>query len=73
MRRAAPAPSTTSRRTRDGRFALYGSAGVPGKAQPPHNHTTWASIAGVFGDEHNVFYERTDRGETPGEGRLTED
>ncbi len=31
----------------DGRFALYGSAGVPGKAQPPHNHTTWASIAGV--------------------------
>jgi rhodanese-related sulfurtransferase/predicted metal-dependent enzyme (double-stranded beta helix superfamily) len=54
----------------DGRFALYGSAGVPGKAQPPHNHTTWASIAGVYGDEHNVFYERTDRGETPGEGRL---
>jgi len=34
----------------DGRFALYGSAGVPGKAQPPHNHTTWASIAGVYGD-----------------------
>jgi rhodanese-related sulfurtransferase/predicted metal-dependent enzyme (double-stranded beta helix superfamily) len=55
---------------RDGRFALYGSAGVPGKAQPPHNHTTWASIAGVFGEEHNVFYERTDRGEIPGEGVL---
>ena len=54
----------------DGRLALYGSAGAPGKAQPPHNHTTWASIAGVYGDEHNVFYERTDRGETPGEGRL---
>ena len=54
----------------DGRFALYGSAGVPGKAQPPHNHTTWASIAGVYGDEHNVFYERTDRGEAPGEGKL---
>jgi rhodanese-related sulfurtransferase/predicted metal-dependent enzyme (double-stranded beta helix superfamily) len=55
----------------DGRFALYGSAGVHGKAQPPHNHTTWASIAGVFGDEHNVFYERSDHGELPGEGRLT--
>ncbi len=54
----------------DGRFALYGSAGVPGKAQPPHNHTTWASIAGVFGDEHNVFYERSDGGENPAEGRL---
>ncbi len=55
---------------RDGRFALYGSAGVPGKAQPPHNHTTWASIAGVYGDEHNVFYKCTDRDATPGEGRL---
>ena len=54
----------------DGRFALYGSAGVPGKAQPPHNHTTWASIAGVYGDEHNVFYARADHGELPDEGRL---
>jgi rhodanese-related sulfurtransferase/predicted metal-dependent enzyme (double-stranded beta helix superfamily) len=54
----------------DGRFALYGSAGVPGKVQPPHNHTTWASIAGVYGDEHNVFYERTDRDGAPGEGKL---
>ena len=54
----------------DARFALYASAGMPGKAQPPHNHTTWASIAGVYGDEHNVFYERTDQGEAPGEGKL---
>ena len=36
----------------DRRFALYASAGMPGKAQPPHNHTTWAVIAGVHGDEH---------------------
>ena len=54
----------------DRRFALYASAGVPGKAQPPHNHTTWAVIAGVFGDEHNVFYERTDDRETPGQGVI---
>jgi rhodanese-related sulfurtransferase/predicted metal-dependent enzyme (double-stranded beta helix superfamily) len=54
----------------DRRFALYASAGTPGKAQPPHNHTTWAVIAGVFGDEHNVFYERVDNRATPGEGRL---
>jgi len=54
----------------DGRFALYGSAGAPGKAQPPHNHTTWACIAGVYGDEHNVFYERVDDRRVEGEGRL---
>jgi len=54
----------------DGRFALYGSAGVPGKAQPPHDHTTWATIAGVYGDEHNVFYACDDRDRVPGEGRL---
>lgn len=54
----------------DGRFALYGSAGVPGKAQPPHDHTTWATIAGVYGDEHNVFYECPDRDRVPGEGTL---
>ncbi len=54
----------------DGRFALYGSAGVPGKAQPPHDHTTWATIAGVYGEEHNVFYECPDRDKVPGEGTL---
>jgi rhodanese-related sulfurtransferase/predicted metal-dependent enzyme (double-stranded beta helix superfamily) len=54
----------------DHRFALYASAGMPGKAQPPHNHTTWASIAGVYGQEHNVFYERIDNRSTPGQGSL---
>ena len=54
----------------DHRFALYASAGSPGKAQPPHNHTTWAVISGVFGREHNVFYSRTDNRDVPGEGRL---
>jgi rhodanese-related sulfurtransferase/predicted metal-dependent enzyme (double-stranded beta helix superfamily) len=54
----------------DRRFALYASAGVPGKAQPPHNHTTWAVIAGVYGDEHNVFYERIDNRATAGTGTI---
>lgn len=43
---------------RDGRYALYVSAGLPGKAQPPHDHTTWAIIAGIGGSERNVFYRR---------------
>ena len=54
----------------DGSFALYGSAGVPGKSQPPHNHTTWASISGVYGEEHNVFYDRVDDRSIEGVGVL---
>lgn len=42
----------------DGGFALYLSAGQAGKAQPPHDHTTWAVIAGVEGNERNVLYRR---------------
>ncbi|SVB00833.1 uncharacterized protein METZ01_LOCUS153687, partial [marine metagenome] len=44
----------------DHRFALYGSVGAAGKSVPPHDHTTWAVIVGVYGDELNRFYERTD-------------
>jgi rhodanese-related sulfurtransferase/predicted metal-dependent enzyme (double-stranded beta helix superfamily) len=54
----------------DGSFALYGSAGMPGAKQPPHDHTTWAVIAGIYGDEHNVFYERVDDRSVPGRGAL---
>jgi rhodanese-related sulfurtransferase/predicted metal-dependent enzyme (double-stranded beta helix superfamily) len=54
----------------DRRFALYASVGRPGKAQPPHNHTTWAAIAGVHGEERNVFYARVDDRSVPGHGTL---
>jgi rhodanese-related sulfurtransferase/predicted metal-dependent enzyme (double-stranded beta helix superfamily) len=54
----------------DGQFAVYASVGAPGKAQPPHNHTTWAVISGVYGDEHNVLYRRLDDGGAPGAGAL---
>jgi predicted metal-dependent enzyme (double-stranded beta helix superfamily) len=56
----------------DHRFALYASAARSIKSVPPHNHTTWAVIVGICGDEHNVFYERTDDGSEPGHGRLRE-
>ena len=42
----------------NGEYALYVSAGLPGKAQPPHNHTTWAIIAGISGNERNDVYTR---------------
>jgi rhodanese-related sulfurtransferase/predicted metal-dependent enzyme (double-stranded beta helix superfamily) len=54
----------------DGSFALYGSAGLPGAAQPPHDHTTWAVIAGIYGEEHNVFFDRVDDRSVHGRGEL---
>lgn len=54
----------------DKRFALYMSTSQGAKKVPPHNHTTWAVIVGVNGDERNVFYERSDDGSTPGAGTL---
>jgi rhodanese-related sulfurtransferase/predicted metal-dependent enzyme (double-stranded beta helix superfamily) len=56
----------------DHRFALYASAGGPGKKVPPHNHTTWAIIAGVHGAERNVVYDRLDNGDRAGFVQLRE-
>jgi len=43
----------------DHRYALYANASLGGYATPAHNHTTWAVIVGVTGEELNRFYERT--------------
>jgi len=52
------------------RFALYMSTSKGSKKVPPHNHTTWAVIVSVAGEEENYFYERTDAGNEPGKGTL---
>ena len=56
----------------DHRYALYASVGAAGKSVPPHNHTTWAVIVGVYGDELNRFYQRTDDASTEGYAELEE-
>ncbi|HZP98049.1 MAG TPA: rhodanese-like domain-containing protein [Reyranella sp.] len=56
----------------DHRFTLYASAGGAGKKVPPHNHTTWAIIAGVHGAERNVVYDRLDNGADPAVVQLRE-
>ena len=43
----------------DHRFALYVNASLGGHSTPAHNHTTWAVIVGVTGEELNRFYDRT--------------
>ena len=57
----------------DGRYALYAVPMRAGHAQPPHDHTTWAVIAGVHGAEENVLYRRTDDGSLPGRATLRVD
>jgi predicted metal-dependent enzyme (double-stranded beta helix superfamily) len=54
----------------DNRFALYMSCGAPAKRTPPHDHTTWAVIVGVDGEEANYFYERADDRSQAGKGTL---
>lgn len=54
----------------DGRFALYMVIGATGGETPPHDHTTWAVITGLQGQEHNKFYRRLDDGSTPGQGTV---
>ena len=46
----------------DHRLALYANASVGGYGTPAHNHTTWAVIVGVSGEERNRFYERSAEG-----------
>ena len=54
----------------DHRFALYLNAALPGRESPPHDHTTWAVIVGIDGEEANKVYERTDDRSTPGRGAI---
>lgn len=56
----------------DHRYALYASVGTPGKNVPPHDHTTWAVIAGIEGTEVNRLYARDDDGSEPGRARIHE-
>jgi predicted metal-dependent enzyme (double-stranded beta helix superfamily) len=44
----------------DHRFALYVNSSDGNYGTPAHNHTTWAVIVGVSGEELNRFYDRAE-------------
>ncbi len=54
----------------DGRFAIYMLALNPGNSTKPHDHTTWAVVTAVEGQELNRVYRRTDDGAEPGRAQL---
>jgi len=54
----------------DGRFALYMLALNPGNSTKPHDHTTWAVVTAVAGQELNRVYRRTDDTSVPGKASL---
>ncbi|AWB34383.1 cysteine dioxygenase family protein [Orrella marina] len=54
----------------DRSLSLYASAGASGKYQPPHDHTTWAVIAGIRGIERNQFFECLERDDATSSGTI---
>jgi predicted metal-dependent enzyme (double-stranded beta helix superfamily) len=56
----------------DHSLAVYVVAWLPRRGVPPHDHQTWAIVAGVDGPETNVFWERADDGISPGHCTIRE-
>jgi predicted metal-dependent enzyme (double-stranded beta helix superfamily) len=57
----------------DHSLAVLTVAWLPGRGVAPHNHGTWAVVAGVEGSEKNVFWRRVDDGSRPGYGEIVKD
>jgi predicted metal-dependent enzyme (double-stranded beta helix superfamily) len=49
---------------------VIAAAWLPGRGVNPHNHGTWAVVAGVDGRETNSFWKRLDDRSQPGHARI---
>jgi predicted metal-dependent enzyme (double-stranded beta helix superfamily) len=54
----------------DDRFALYMNSTDGEVSTPAHNHTTWAVVVGLEGQELNRFYDRTVDGRVEAVGEF---
>jgi predicted metal-dependent enzyme (double-stranded beta helix superfamily) len=54
----------------DHTLAIFAVSWLPHRGTPPHDHGTWAVVAGVDGPEKNEFFERADDGSRPGYAEL---
>jgi len=54
----------------DHTLAVFAVSWLPGGGAPPHNHGTWAVVAGVDGPEENSFWDRVDDGTREGHAEI---
>lgn len=54
----------------DHSLLVFVAAWAPHRGAAPHNHGTWAVVAGVRGRERNVVWARADDGSRPGHAAL---
>jgi predicted metal-dependent enzyme (double-stranded beta helix superfamily) len=54
----------------DHSLAIFVVSWLPGDETPPHDHGTWAVIAGLEGRETNHWWRRTDDGSVPGYAKV---
>ena len=54
----------------DHTLAIFALSWLPNRGTPPHDHGTWALVAGVDGPEMNQFFERVDDRTRPGHAEL---
>ena len=50
----------------DHQLAVFVASWLPGRGTPPHDHGTWAVVAGLEGTERNSFWKRLDDRSRPG-------